>query len=56
MINSAFSILYYMRKKKNIAANIAETSKVGLAGIFAGAFCVIFAVAYTLISYAKKPE
>jgi hypothetical protein len=42
-----------MKKNKNIVANIAETSKVGFAGILAGVFCLIFALVYTLIHYAK---
>ncbi len=42
-------------KKKNISiSNIAETSKIGLAGVFAGVFCLLFAIIYTLIHYANK--
>jgi len=42
-------------KNKNISiGNIAETSKIGLAGIFAGIFCVLFAIIYTLVHHAKK--
>jgi hypothetical protein len=43
-----------MRKKKNIIANIAETSKIGFAGILAGVFCLIFALIYTVVHYAKS--
>jgi len=42
-------------KKKNISiSNFAETSKIGVAGIFAGIFCVLFAIIYTLVHYATK--
>jgi hypothetical protein len=42
-------------KKKNISiSDVAETSKIGLAGIFAGIFCLLFAIVYTLIHYANK--
>jgi hypothetical protein len=37
-----------------IMSKFAETSKVSIAGVFAGAFCLIFAVAYTIIHYSKK--
>jgi hypothetical protein len=44
-------------KKKNISmGNVAETSKMGVAGIFAGIFCILFAVIYTLVQYAKNKE
>jgi len=44
-------------KKNNISmSDVAETSKIGLAGIFAGVFCVLFAIIYTLIQYAKKND
>jgi len=44
-------------KKKNISiSDVAETSKMGLAGIFAGVFCIIFAIIYTLVHYAKKND
>jgi hypothetical protein len=45
-----------MKKKNIIMAKVAETSKIGLAGIFAGVFCLIFALVYTLVSYAKRRE
>jgi hypothetical protein len=45
-----------MKKKINIMAKFAETSKVGIAGFFAGAFCLLFAIAYTVIYYSKKRE
>ena len=51
--------VYYiinMKKKNDIIAGIAETSKIGFAGIFAGIFCIIFSVIYTLICYVKKQE
>jgi hypothetical protein len=42
-------------KKKNISiGSVAETSKIGLAGIFAGIFCVLFAIIYTLVHHAKN--
>jgi len=42
-------------KKRNISiGKVAETSKIGLAGIFAGLFCVLFAIIYTFIQHAKK--
>jgi len=44
-------------KKKNISmGDVAETSKIGLAGLFAGIFCIIFAIVYTFIQHAKKKE
>jgi len=42
-------------KNKNISiVDIAETSKIGLAGVFAGIFCLLFAVIYTFIHYANQ--
>jgi hypothetical protein len=42
-------------KKKNISiGNVAELSKIGVAGIFAGAFCILFAIIYTLAHHSKK--
>jgi len=42
-------------KKKNISmGHVAETSKIGLAGIFAGIFCILFALIYTFVHYTKK--
>jgi len=42
-------------KNKNIFINdIAETSKIGLAGVFAGIFCLLFAIIFTFIHYANK--
>ncbi len=44
-------------KNKNISiGEVAETSKIGIAGIFAGIFCIIFAVVYTLVQCAKDKE
>jgi hypothetical protein len=43
-----------MRTNNNIIANIAETSKIGFAGILAGIFCLIFALVYTIVYYAKS--
>jgi len=45
-----------MKKNNNIVTNIAETSKIGLAGILAGVFCLIFAVIYTIVHYAKSEK
>jgi len=42
-----------MKKNHNIVTSLAETSKIGLAGIIAGAFCIVFAVIFTIIHYAK---
>jgi hypothetical protein len=42
-----------MKTNNNIITNIAETSKIGFAGILAGAFCLIFAVIYTIVYYAR---
>jgi hypothetical protein len=43
-----------MKETKNIATSIAEMSKIGLAGILAGAFCLVFALVYTIVHYAKS--
>jgi len=37
-----------MEKKNTFLANVAETSKIGLVGIFTGLFCVVFSVIYTV--------
>jgi len=42
-----------MKKNNNIVTSLAETSKIGIAGILAGIFCVIFAVIYTIVRYAR---
>jgi hypothetical protein len=42
-----------MKSNNNIVASIAETSKIGFAGILAGAFCLIFAVIFTIVHYAR---
>jgi len=42
-----------MNKNNNIVTSLAETSKIGLAGILAGVFCLVFAVIFTIIHYAK---
>jgi len=44
-----------MNKKKIINA-LSDTSRVGVAGIFAGLFCVIFAIAYTIAQYVNKQD
>jgi len=43
-----------MKHNHHIVADIAETSKIGLAGILAGVFCLIFAVVYTIIHHARN--
>jgi len=44
-------------EKKNISiGDFAETSKIGVAGIFAGIFCILFAVIYTLVQCTKDKE
>jgi hypothetical protein len=43
-----------MKKKIISIGDVAETSKIGLVGIFAGIFCVLFAVIYTFVCHAKK--
>jgi hypothetical protein len=43
-----------MKKKNVLISDIAETSKIGLASVFAGIFCLIFAIIYTFIHYANK--
>jgi hypothetical protein len=44
-------------KNKNISiSDVAETSKIGIAGIFAGIFCILFAVIYTLVQCTKNRE
>jgi len=43
-----------MKNKHIYMREFAETSKIGLAGIFAGMFCVLFALIYTFIHYANK--
>jgi len=44
-------------KHKNISVSkVAETSKMGVAGIFAGIFCILFALIYTFVQYAKNKE
>jgi len=56
-LKSGFRQFFYIptMKNKNIfIGNLAETSKIGLAGIFAGIFCVLFAIIYTLFHYATK--
>jgi len=45
-----------MKKENHIIANLAETSKIGFAGIIAGVFCVGFSVIYTLICYLHRRE
>jgi hypothetical protein len=45
-----------MKRKNEIMAKFAETGKIGIAGIFAGVFCLIFAIAYTIVHYSKKRE
>jgi hypothetical protein len=45
-----------MKKKNIIMAKVAETSKFGIAGIFAGIFCLVFALIYTMVSYTKNRE
>jgi len=49
-----FSIFYSMKNKNISISYFAETSKIGLAGIFAGIFCLLFALIYTLIQYANQ--
>ncbi|MCL2282046.1 MAG: hypothetical protein FWC26_01865 [Fibromonadales bacterium] len=41
-------------KKNNILAGLAETSKIGLIGLFAGVFCIIFSLGYTLVCYVNE--
>jgi nicotinamide riboside transporter PnuC len=43
-----------MEKSNKIIAKLAETSKIGLAGVLAGVFCIVFSVVYTVICYSKK--
>jgi len=43
-----------MKKKNHLVANLAETSKIGFAGVIAGVFCVAFAMIYTLIYYLHR--
>jgi hypothetical protein len=45
-----------MAKFAETGNKFAETSKVGIAGFLAGAFCLLFAIAYTVIYYSKKRE
>lgn len=45
-----------MKKKKISIADVAETSKIGLAGIFAGVFCILFAIVYTVFYFTRKRE
>jgi nicotinamide riboside transporter PnuC len=45
-----------MEKKKHLIANLAETSKIGLAGLIAGVFCVVFSMIYALICYLHRRE
>jgi len=49
-----FTIFPTMKNKNISISDIAETSKIGLAGIFAGIFCLLFAIIYTLVHYATK--
>jgi hypothetical protein len=43
-----------MKKKNILIGSVAETSKIGLASIFAGIFCILFAIIYTLVHHAKN--
>jgi len=45
-----------MKKNNKIVASIAETSKIGIAGILAGIFCLLFAVVYTIVHYVKSEK
>jgi hypothetical protein len=44
------------RKSKAFLNKAAETSKIGVAGIFAGVFCILFSLLYTMICYANRKE
>jgi len=37
-------------------SRFVDASKLSLVGIFAGMFCVIFAVVYTLVTYMNKRD
>jgi hypothetical protein len=45
-----------LRKGKAFLAKATETSKIGVAGIFAGVFCILFSLIYTMVCYANKRE
>jgi hypothetical protein len=42
--------------KNKIINTLSNTSRIGVAGIFAGVFCVVFAIAYTVVQYLNKQE
>ncbi|MDR1812766.1 MAG: hypothetical protein LBQ87_08065 [Candidatus Fibromonas sp.] len=45
-----------LKRGKALSSKAAETSKIGILGVFAGVFCVLFALIYTIICYANRRE
>jgi len=45
-----------LRKSKAFLAKASNTSKIGIAGILAGVFCILFSLIYTMVCYANKRE
>ncbi|MCL2100745.1 MAG: hypothetical protein FWH22_03400 [Fibromonadales bacterium] len=45
-----------MEKSKKIIAKLAENSKIGIAGVLAGIFCIAFSVIYTFICYKNRQD
>ena len=45
-----------LRRSKTLLSKTAEISKIGVAGIFAGVFCIFFSLIYTMVCYANRRE